>query len=56
MGEDTSRLYYVGFKGDIRSAKHAVHSLLDVPAPNTGDAKLIDRLSEKAAGQQTTAR
>ena len=56
VGEDTSRLYYIGFKGDVRSAKHAAHSLLDVPTPNTGDAKLIDRLSEKAAGQQTTAR
>ncbi|KAL9710421.1 hypothetical protein Ac2012v2_006722 [Leucoagaricus gongylophorus] len=56
VGEDTSRLYYIGFKGDIRSTKHAASSLLDVPTPNTGDAKLVDRLSEKTAGQQTTAR
>ncbi|KAJ3568338.1 hypothetical protein NP233_g5771 [Leucocoprinus birnbaumii] len=56
VGDDVSRLYYIGFKGDVRSSKQAVNSMLDVPAPNTGDARIVDRLSEKAAGQQTTAR
>jgi len=46
---EKSRLYYIGFKGDVRSAKHAAPLLLDVPAPTTGDAKLIERVSEKAA-------
>jgi hypothetical protein len=55
-GDDVSRLYFIGFKGDVRSTKQAVDSTLDVPAPNVGDAKLVDRLSEKAAGQQATAR
>ncbi|KXN82022.1 hypothetical protein AN958_03300, partial [Leucoagaricus sp. SymC.cos] len=56
VGDETTRIYYIGFKGDARSNKQAINSLLDVPVPNTGDARLIDRLTEKAAGQQTTAR
>ncbi|KAF5357218.1 hypothetical protein D9756_006361 [Leucocoprinus leucothites] len=56
VGDDVSRLYYIGFKGDVWSSKQAVNSMLDVPAPNTGDARLVDRLNEKAAGRQTTAR
>lgn len=56
MGDDVSRIYYIGFKGDVRSSKQAANSLLDVPAPNMGDARLVDRLHEKTGGQQTTAR
>ncbi|KXN83032.1 hypothetical protein AN958_01854 [Leucoagaricus sp. SymC.cos] len=56
VGDETTRIYYIGFKGDARSNKQAINSLLDVPAPNTGDARVIDRLTEKAAGQQTTTR
>ncbi|KAF9441752.1 DUF1000-domain-containing protein [Macrolepiota fuliginosa MF-IS2] len=56
VGEDVTRVYYIGFKGDVRSSKQAINSMLDVPAPNTGDARLVDRLREGAAGQQTTAR
>lgn len=51
-----SRVYFIGFKGDVRSTKQVVNSMLDVPTPNAGDARVVDRLSERAAGQQTTAR
>ncbi|PFH48672.1 hypothetical protein AMATHDRAFT_5583 [Amanita thiersii Skay4041] len=56
-GGDISRVYYIGFKGDIRSSRTGLSSSLQVPAPNAADAKLVDRVREKgAAGQQTTAR
>ncbi|XP_006463099.1 hypothetical protein AGABI2DRAFT_152388 [Agaricus bisporus var. bisporus H97] len=56
VGDDVSRVYFIGFKGDVRSTKQVVNSMLDVPTPNAGDARVVDRLSERAAGQQTTAR
>jgi hypothetical protein len=48
-------LYYVGFKGDIRSPSRDANSKMAVPAADAADAP-IDRLTEKTAGQQTTAR
>ncbi|KXN84541.1 hypothetical protein AN958_12352 [Leucoagaricus sp. SymC.cos] len=51
VGDETTRMCYIEFKGDARSNKRAINSLLDVPAPNTGDARLINRLTEKTAGQ-----
>ncbi|TFK38012.1 galactose-binding domain-like protein [Crucibulum laeve] len=56
VGEELSRIYYIGFRGDMRSVKRDVNSLLEVPAPNAADAPLVDKVTEKAAGQQTTAR
>ncbi|KAF8966636.1 galactose-binding domain-like protein [Flammula alnicola] len=56
VGGEGSRIYYVGFKGDMRSTKREVNSKLEVPAPNAADAALTDRVSHKASGQQTTAR
>lgn len=56
VGGDLSRIYYIGFKGDMRSTKREVNSKLEVPAPNAADAPLVDRVSEKTGGQQTTAR
>lgn len=56
VGGDVSRIYYIGFKGDMRSIKREVNSKLEVPAPHAADASLTDRVSERAAGQQTTAR
>ncbi|KAF9474433.1 DUF1000-domain-containing protein [Pholiota conissans] len=56
VGGDVSRVYYIGFKGDMRSTKREVNSKLEVPAPHAADAALTDRVSERAAGQQTTAR
>ncbi|KAH8113876.1 DUF1000-domain-containing protein [Phellopilus nigrolimitatus] len=56
IGDETSRIYYVGFKGDTRSVqKEGTHKLV-VPAANAADAPLVDRVRDKAAGQQSTAR
>lgn len=55
-GGDTSRIYYVGFKGDVRSLSKDPDSKVAVPAANAADAPIFDRLSEKSGGQQTTAR
>ncbi|KAJ7269882.1 galactose-binding domain-like protein [Mycena rebaudengoi] len=56
VGGDVSRIYYVGFKGDAKSAQREVSSKLEVPAANAADAPLVDRVSERTGGQQTTAR
>ncbi|KAJ7778303.1 galactose-binding domain-like protein [Mycena metata] len=56
VGGDVSRIYYVGFKGDAKSAQREASSKLEVPAANAADAPLVDRVSERASGQQTTAR
>ncbi|KAJ6627823.1 galactose-binding domain-like protein [Mycena sp. CBHHK59/15] len=56
VGGDVSRIYYVGFKGEAKSAQREVSSKLEVPAANAADAPLVDRVSERASGQQTTAR
>ncbi|KAJ3747379.1 galactose-binding domain-like protein [Lentinula detonsa] len=56
VGGDVSRIYYIGFKGDIRELKKDKDSHMDVPAANAADAPLFDRLQDKASGQQTTAR
>ncbi|KAG5351100.1 hypothetical protein C0989_007980 [Termitomyces sp. Mn162] len=55
-GEEVSRIYYIGFKGDMRSPQREANSKLQVPAPNAADAPLVDKVAEKTAGQQTTAR
>ncbi|KAJ7485286.1 galactose-binding domain-like protein [Mycena latifolia] len=56
LGGDVSRIYYVGFKGDAKSQHREGSSKLEVPAANAADAPLVDRVSERAGGQQTTAR
>ncbi|KAJ7100216.1 galactose-binding domain-like protein [Mycena belliarum] len=56
VGGDVSRIYYVGFKGDAKSTQRDVSSKLEVPAANAADAPLVDRVSERTGGQQTTAR
>ncbi|KAF8637244.1 hypothetical protein AX17_002955 [Amanita inopinata Kibby_2008] len=53
---DVSRVYYIGFKGDIRSARNGVLSALEVPAPNAAGAKFVDKVRERSGAQQTTAR
>ncbi|KAH8100241.1 DUF1000-domain-containing protein [Cristinia sonorae] len=55
-GGDSLCLYYLGFRGDSKSLRREADSKLEIPAANAADARLIDRLSERAAGQQTTAR
>lgn len=56
MGGEASRIYYIGFKGDTREQRKDADSKLEVRAANAADAPLVDRVTEKAAGQQTTAR
>jgi len=56
VGEELSRIYYIGFKGDMRSPSRDVNSKLEVPASNAADAPLVDKVSEKIGGQTTTAR
>ncbi|KAK7045664.1 hypothetical protein VNI00_007497 [Paramarasmius palmivorus] len=56
VDEETSRVYYIGFKGDVREAKKDKNTHMDVPAANSASSTLFDRLSEKAGGQTTTAR
>lgn len=56
VGGDSVQLYYIGFRGDARSQRKEGNQKLEVRAANAPDARIIDRLSEKASGQQTTAR
>ena len=56
VGDEATRLYYIGFKGDTREPRKENRSKLEIPAANAADAALADRLREKAAGQQTTAK
>jgi len=50
-----TRIYYIGFKGDVRELKKEANASMDVPAANAADAALFDRLQERS-GTQTTAR
>jgi len=54
-GGETSRLYYIGFKGETRIQRKEGQSKLAIPAANAATS-LIERLQEKAKGQQTTAK
>ncbi|EJC99353.1 DUF1000-domain-containing protein [Fomitiporia mediterranea MF3/22] len=56
IGEEVSRIYYIGFKGDTRQVQNAGTNKLEVPAENAADASLVDRVRERASGQQDTAR
>jgi len=56
VGGDVSRIYYIGFKGDMKSTKREVNSKLEVPAPHAADAALTDRVANRNTGLQTTAR
>ncbi|KAF8310954.1 DUF1000-domain-containing protein [Clavulina sp. PMI_390] len=54
-GEETSRLYYIGFRGELRAPKKDNTSRLDIPAANAADAP-VDRLAEKSSSSHTTIR
>ncbi|CAK5262128.1 unnamed protein product, partial [Mycena citricolor] len=56
VGGDVSRIYYLGFKGDSRSTQRELTSKLEIPAANAADAPLVDKVSERTAATQTTAR
>ncbi|KAJ8589358.1 DUF1000-domain-containing protein [Rhizopogon salebrosus TDB-379] len=56
VGGERSRIYYLGFKGDVRTPRKEGTNKLEVPAADAADAPLVDRLAQKTGGQQTTAR
>ncbi|KAH7910279.1 DUF1000-domain-containing protein [Hygrophoropsis aurantiaca] len=56
VGGDNSRVYYVGFKGDVRTLRKEGTKKLEIPAANAPDAAVLDRVMEKAGAKQTTAR
>lgn len=56
VGGEVSRIYYVGFKGETRELRKDADTKLEIRAANASDAPLVDRVTEKMAGQQTTAR
>lgn len=55
VGEDISRIYYLGFRGDMRNTKTAVASQLEVPTPHAAHDSIVGRAANQAS-QQTTAR
>lgn len=55
-GDERSRIYYIGFRGDIRSPMKDPNTKLDIAAANAADAPLVDKVGEKTAAFQTTAR
>ncbi|KAG2744163.1 hypothetical protein CY34DRAFT_768911 [Suillus luteus UH-Slu-Lm8-n1] len=56
VGGELSRVYYLGFKGDVRTLRKEGTNKLEVAAADAADAPLVDRLAQKTGGQQTTAR
>ena len=56
VGEEISRIYYIGFKGDVKTVRQAGTSKLEIPAANAADAPLSGKATERAANPQSTAR
>ncbi|KAF8474508.1 galactose-binding domain-like protein [Russula ochroleuca] len=56
VGGDSSRIYYIGFKGETRVVRKEGSNKLEIPAANAADAPLTDRVQERAAAQQPTAK
>lgn len=54
-GEESSRVYYIGFRGDTRTPRKDTSTRLDLAAANAADAP-VDKLAEKSASSQTTIR
>jgi hypothetical protein len=52
-GGDLSRIYFIGFKGDLRAPRKEGTDKLPIPAANAADAPLIDKAAEKRASQPT---
>lgn len=56
VGGESSRVYYIGFKGETRVIRKEGINRLEIPAANAADASLTDRIREKGAAQQPTAK
>ncbi|KAF8524367.1 DUF1000-domain-containing protein [Hysterangium stoloniferum] len=52
-GGEQSRIYYLGFRGDVSNPRKDTRKKIDLPAANAADAPLIDKLTDKAASQNT---
>jgi hypothetical protein len=55
-GGESTRMYYLGFKGDRRAPPKDPGEAFEVPAANAADAPIVDRLAERSGASQTTAR
>ncbi|KAI0345077.1 DUF1000-domain-containing protein [Trametopsis cervina] len=56
VGGESVQVYYVGFRGDSKAQRREGTQKLEIRAENAPDARIIDRLSERTGGLQTTAR
>lgn len=56
VGGENSQVYYIGFKGERREIRKEGINKLEIPAANAADASLTDRVQEKGAAQQPTAK
>ncbi|TDL22803.1 DUF1000-domain-containing protein [Rickenella mellea] len=56
VGEEVSRVYYIGFKGETKDPQKESTSKLEVPAANAGEARLVDKAAERNKNTQGTAR
>lgn len=50
-GDEVTRIYYIGFKGDARQHSKDSNTRMEVPAENAADAALTDAVSEKTNPQ-----
>jgi len=53
--EETTRMYYIGFRGDTLTPHKDTRPKLDLAAANAADAP-VEKLAEKSASSQTTIR
>ena len=56
VGEDVSRVYFIGFKGDLREPRKEGTDKLPIPAANAADAPLVDKVGEKKGAAQSLAK
>jgi len=53
QGGETTRLYYLGFKGEARGALREAGTRLDIKAQNAPDATIVDKAAEQATRHTT---
>ena len=51
-----SRVYFIGFKGDLREPRKEGTDKLPIPAANAADAPLVDKVGEKKGAAQSLAK
>ncbi|KAF8263002.1 galactose-binding domain-like protein [Lactarius quietus] len=55
VGEENTRVYYIGFKGETKTVRREGSSKLEIPAAKAAHA-ILDQLREKGAAKQPTAK